>query len=58
MSENKSEKVATLLEPSLLERIDDYRFANRIGARSAVIRILIEKGLEVVEAENAENKRG
>jgi hypothetical protein len=31
---------------SLLQRIDDYRFANRIGGRAEAMRQLIEKGLE------------
>lgn len=58
MSESKSEKIVTLFEPSLLKRIDDFRFENRIGARAAVIRILIERGLEAFEADRkAENEK-
>lgn len=34
------------VEPELLERINDFRFENRIETKSEAIRILIERGLE------------
>ena len=33
-------------EKELLERINDFRFENRIETRSEAIRILVEKGLK------------
>ena len=40
-------------EPSLLKKIDDFRFEQRIGARAAAVRALVEKGLEAIENEKA-----
>jgi hypothetical protein len=34
------------VDPELLERINDFRFDNRIETKSEAIRILIEKGLK------------
>jgi metal-responsive CopG/Arc/MetJ family transcriptional regulator len=34
------------MEKDLLERIDDFRFENRINSRSEAIRRLIEEGLK------------
>lgn len=45
MSELKSERVPVMFEPSLLRRIDDYRFDNRIGSRAKALRQLVEVGL-------------
>lgn len=36
-------------EKELLERINDFRFDNRIETRSEAIRILVEKGLSEYE---------
>ena len=33
------------VDPELLERINDFRFENRIETKSQAIRILVEKGL-------------
>lgn len=44
--EPKEERVPLVMEPSLLERIDAYRFGLRIGSRSEAIRRLIKAGLE------------
>jgi metal-responsive CopG/Arc/MetJ family transcriptional regulator len=38
-------KILITLDKSLLTRIDDYRFDNRINSRSEAIRRLIEEGL-------------
>jgi hypothetical protein len=38
-----------VVDPELLERINDFRFKNRIETKSEAIRILIEKGLESSE---------
>lgn len=39
-------KFQMMLEKALSERIDDWRFANRVGTRASAIRQLVEKGLE------------
>jgi metal-responsive CopG/Arc/MetJ family transcriptional regulator len=39
-------KILITLESDLLERIEDYRFGNRIPSRSDAIRRLIEEGLK------------
>ena len=38
-------KILITLEDSLLTRIDDFRFGNRINTRSEAIRRLIEEAL-------------
>lgn len=38
--------VHLVLEPELLERIDDFRFTFRHPSRNAAIRFLIEAGLQ------------
>jgi hypothetical protein len=43
--ELKSERLQIVVEPSVLRRIDDFRFGSRIGSRSEATRVLIEKGL-------------
>jgi hypothetical protein len=42
------------MEPSLLAKVDDYRFQNRIQSRTAAVRALIEKGLSGTQIEKAE----
>ena len=37
------------VDKELLERINDFRFENRIETKSEAIRILIEKGLKKYE---------
>jgi hypothetical protein len=34
-----------MIEPSLVERIDDWRFANRVSSRSRAMRRLMELSL-------------
>ena len=38
-------------DKDLLERINDYRFENRIESKSEAIRKLVEKGLEIYQKE-------
>lgn len=45
--EPNSERIITPISPSLLQAIDDYRFANRSPSRAHAIRRLIELGLNV-----------
>jgi len=39
-------RILLTLDPDLLERIDDYRYENRIPARSEAIRKLLNDSLE------------
>ena len=48
MQSNKP-KVLLILEEDLLERIDDFRYENRIPARNEAIRRLIEDSLKRYE---------
>lgn len=41
MKEALSEKVQIMAPPSLLARIDDWRFANRVATRSRAMRDLL-----------------
>jgi metal-responsive CopG/Arc/MetJ family transcriptional regulator len=38
--------VHLILDPELLERIDDFRFGNRLTSRNAAIRYLLEAALD------------
>ena len=42
-------RILLTVEEDLLERIDDYRYENRIPARSEAIRRLIEEALKQYE---------
>ncbi|MGV8830441.1 MAG: hypothetical protein ACOH2N_00575 [Devosia sp.] len=44
--ELKSERLQIVVEPSVLDRIDDFRFGHRIGSRSEATRQLLIRGLE------------
>ncbi|WP_338722394.1 hypothetical protein [Devosia sp. XK-2] len=50
--EAKSAKVQIMIEPSLVARIDDWRFENRVGSRSEAMRNLISRAMD------AENEKG
>ena len=41
-----TEKVQIMVEPEMIRRIDDWRFANRVPTRSLAMRSLIESALE------------
>jgi metal-responsive CopG/Arc/MetJ family transcriptional regulator len=45
MDKPESERVITPMPKALVDRIDDYRFANRVPSRSEAVRRLIEAGL-------------
>jgi len=44
--QNETAKVLINLTKTLIEKIEDYRFSNRITSRSEAIRRLIEEGLK------------
>lgn len=46
-------RILLTVEEDLLERIDDYRYENRIPARSVAIRRLIEEALKRYEKSKA-----
>ena len=47
--EAKEARIPLMMEPSLVERIDTYRFANRIGSRAEAVRKLVREALEEKE---------
>ncbi|WP_275789120.1 hypothetical protein [Pararhizobium gei] len=50
-AELKTDRVAVKFETSLINRIDDFGFGNRIRSRAKTIRELILIGLEHAEKE-------
>jgi metal-responsive CopG/Arc/MetJ family transcriptional regulator len=55
----KDEKVVFFTSHIQLEKIEDYRFAQRLSSRSEAVRKLIEVGLETLdEKKKTETKRG
>ena len=50
-------KILITLEDSLLTRIDDFRFGNRINTRSEAIRRLLEESLENYENQKKKLKK-
>lgn len=53
MNEDKVRKLITIPDP-LWERISAFRWSNRVGTETQALRLLLEKGLEAVEAERTE----
>ena len=51
---SKKPVITLLVDEELLERINDFRFGNRIESKSEALRLLIEKGLETSEEEGAD----
>lgn len=47
--EGKDSRIPLMMEPSLVERIDTYRFANRIGSRAQAVRDLVRDALDLKE---------
>jgi metal-responsive CopG/Arc/MetJ family transcriptional regulator len=56
MTEQNSDRIITPMPRSLVERIDDFRFANRMASRADAIRTLIEKGLEAAAQAGNDDK--
>ena len=52
MPTNKS-KILLILDEDLLNRIEDYRYENRIPSRTEAIRQLLEMGLRKYEKEKS-----
>lgn len=51
--EAKEQRVPLVMEPSLVHRIDTYRFSKRISSRSEAIRLLIKEGLSKTDSKTA-----
>ena len=50
----KKKPIITLIvDEELMERINDFRFGNRIDTKSEALRLLIERGLGFYEEETA-----
>jgi hypothetical protein len=56
MVEKQQRKVNIPLDDKMADRIDDWRFGARIGKMTEAMRIIISKGLDVIEAEQAAQK--
>lgn len=54
MKPKMTERIPIMFDSSLLDRVDEYRFSNRIGTRAAAIRELIVKGMEKIETQKAD----
>lgn len=46
----KDHRLSMFVSAEFLRRVDDWRFANRIGSRSKAVRLLVEYGLAAIEA--------
>lgn len=46
MNERKDQRIALMIEPTLVGQIDTFRFSNRIGSQAQAMRVLIRRGLE------------
>lgn len=57
MTTQKPQVLLTFTDESLLNKIDDYRFDNRINTRSEAIRQLIEIGLKQDQTKTKKTKR-
>lgn len=49
MPETKDQRIITPMTDTMVQAIDDFRFACRIPTRAAAIRRLIELGLEAAK---------
>lgn len=43
--------ISVVLDDEMLEKVDDFRFGNRIQSRSKALNELIRKGIEQLEKE-------
>ncbi len=46
MADDKDPRIITPMPQTLVDRIDDYRFRERLASRAEAIRRLVEKGLQ------------
>ncbi len=46
---NLNPRIITEMAPELIERIDEWRYENRVPSRSEAIRRLIEAGLQATK---------
>ena len=48
--------ISVVLDDEMLEKVDDYRFENRISSRSKALNELIKKGIIELEKEQEEKE--
>ena len=53
----KKPRYTIIVDDELLKKIDDFRFENRYPSRSAATLDLIRIGMEVLEKQQAEQKK-
>jgi metal-responsive CopG/Arc/MetJ family transcriptional regulator len=51
MARQRQDRIILLIEPDLLQAIDDFRYARRIPARSEAMRVLLQLGLEAARTD-------
>lgn len=51
-----TDKVQIMIEPSLIRRIDDWRFENRVSSRSSAMRKLLEAALDQLSRNSPQTK--
>lgn len=51
------QRYTVIVDDELLKKIDDFRFENRIGSRSAATAELIRLGIEALNKELAEKNK-
>jgi metal-responsive CopG/Arc/MetJ family transcriptional regulator len=54
---SKKPKMLFVIEQDLIDRIDDFRFDNRISSRSEAVRRLLEEGLKKYEKQERKVKK-
>lgn len=50
-------KILLILDNEMLERIEDFRFSNRIPSRAEAIRRLIDEGLKHIQKKPADKSK-
>lgn len=50
----KSVRLPVMMEPNMIEKIDDWSFENRVRTRAGAVRKLILKGLAAEQATETE----
>ena len=51
-------RVSVTMDSALLERIDDYRYANRISTQSKAVQQLVQMGFQSMEGEKSGSAEG
>ena len=54
---SKKPQILFVMDDDLFNRIDDFRFENRIMSRSEAVRMLVEEGLKKYEKQEKKVKK-